>query len=63
MCLSCGKGNPNDDHGDSANITAFDVDNAAIAAGLRPADVARNIHDGVKNAVHKMSLLESFTQR
>ena len=33
MCISCGCGKPNDDHGDARNITMQDVDQAAEAAG------------------------------
>lgn len=43
MCASCGCGAPNDDHGDSANITMVDVQRAAEAAKISPAQVANNI--------------------
>ena len=33
MCLSCGCGKPDDDHGDSRNITMSDLKRAAEAAG------------------------------
>jgi hypothetical protein len=33
MCLTCGCGRPNDDHGDSRNITMDDLNQAAEAAG------------------------------
>src|SRR5690242_11153459 len=43
MCLSCGCGSPNDDHGDSRNITLNDLDQAAQAAGTSVGQVAQNI--------------------
>ncbi len=46
MCLSCGCGQPNEDHGNAANITMADLRDAATAAGLSPEDAARNIQDG-----------------
>ena len=46
MCLSCGCGSPNDDHGDSRNITLNDLDQAAQAAGTSVGQVAQNISTG-----------------
>ncbi len=43
MCLSCGCGKPDDDHGDARNITLQDVDEAAQAAGTTRARVFENI--------------------
>jgi hypothetical protein len=43
MCVSCGCGEPNADHGDSRNITMRDVEAAASAAGVNPSQVADNI--------------------
>jgi hypothetical protein len=43
MCVSCGCGQPNDDHGDSRNITQNDLNNAAQAAGTTPNQVVQNI--------------------
>lgn len=43
MCLSCGCGKPDDDHGDSRNITMSDLDRAAKAAGTTPEKVVQNI--------------------
>ena len=34
MCVSCGYGKPNDDHGDERNITQRDLDRAAEAARI-----------------------------
>ena len=46
MCLSCGCGQPNDDHGDSRNITLNDIDQAAKAAGTTRDKVLQNITGG-----------------
>ena len=46
MCVSCGCGRPNDDHGDSRNITLNDLDQAAIAAGTTRDKVLQNIMGG-----------------
>ena len=43
MCVSCGCGKPNDDHGDSRNITLDDLNQAAEAAGTTRAKVLKNI--------------------
>jgi hypothetical protein len=49
MCVSCGCGRPNDDHGDSRNITLNDLDQAAIAAGTTRDKVLQNIMGGARN--------------
>lgn len=46
MCVSCGCGKPDDDHGDSRNITMADIDQAAEAAGTTRARVLQNITKG-----------------
>jgi len=46
MCLSCGCGKPNDDHGDARNITMQDLDQAAVAAGTTRDRVLQNIMQG-----------------
>ena len=43
MCVSCGCGKPDDDHGDSRNITMGDLDRAADAAGTTRDKVVQNI--------------------
>jgi len=43
MCASCGCGKPNDDHGNSANITLEDIERAATAAGIPASQAADNI--------------------
>ena len=49
MCMSCGCGKPDDDHGDSRNITMDDLKRAAEAAGTTPDKVAQNIMSGSGN--------------
>ena len=44
MCMSCGCGQPNEDHGDAANITYAQLKRAADAAGIDPERAADNIH-------------------
>lgn len=44
MCASCGQGEPNDDHGNSANITLRDVERAADTAGISTVQAGENIH-------------------
>jgi hypothetical protein len=48
MCLSCGCGEPNEKHGNPANITLDDLKKAAQAAGIETEQAADNIHDGAK---------------
>jgi hypothetical protein len=43
MCVSCGCGKLNDNHGDNRHITMQQMQQAAEAAGTSMADVARNI--------------------
>lgn len=43
MCVSCGCGSMNDNHGDQRNITMDDIQQAAQAAGTSPEQVANNI--------------------
>src|SRR5690242_10419726 len=49
MCLSCGCGKPDDDHGDGRNITMSDLKRAAEAARTTPDKVAQNIMSGSGN--------------
>lgn len=43
MCLTCGCGKPNDDHGDGRNITMEDLNQAAMAAGTTRDNVIENV--------------------
>jgi hypothetical protein len=49
MCLSCGCGQPNEKHGNSDHITQEQIDKAATAAGITPAEVAENIQSGMSS--------------
>lgn len=46
MCVSCGCGKLNDNHGDPRNITMDQIQQAASAANTSPEEVARNIQKG-----------------
>jgi len=48
MCMTCGCGRPNDDHGDSANITYDELQAAARAADIDAESAADNLHDLAK---------------
>jgi hypothetical protein len=50
MCLSCGCGEPNDDHGDRRHITQDQLEQAAQAAQISPQAAAQNMLDGVQDA-------------
>ena len=45
MCLSCGCGEPNNDHGNPDNITLDDLRKAAKAANIDPEQAADNVHE------------------
>ena len=47
MCASCGCDKPDDNHGDTANITTSDIDRAAEAAGITPTEVLDNLRSAV----------------
>lgn len=49
MCVSCGCGKPDDDHGDSRNITESDLNRAAQAAGTTRENVVQNIMSSSRN--------------
>jgi hypothetical protein len=48
MCMSCGCGQPNETHGDDANITLAQMEGAARAANIDVETAADNIHDLAK---------------
>lgn len=50
MCLTCGCGVPNDDHGDDRNITYADLVTAAEAAEIEVDEAVRNFQETVKKA-------------
>lgn len=43
MCLTCGCGMPNDDHGDARHITMEDLKGAAEAADISVEEAAGNL--------------------
>ena len=45
MCLTCGCGEPNDDHGDPAHITYDDLKKAADAAEISVDEAAKNFQE------------------
>ena len=47
MCISCGCGKPNDNHGNKDLITKDGLDKAAKAAGMSSEDAAKNIADSI----------------
>lgn len=48
MCLTCGCGEPHDDHGDAANITYEELKKAADAAEISLDDAVKNIQETVQ---------------
>jgi len=50
MCLDCGCGEPNEDHGDSRHITMDSIQSAAQASEISVDEVVKNISDGVRQA-------------
>jgi hypothetical protein len=45
MCLTCGCGIPDDDHGDSRHITMTELRNAAEAAEIDVDEAAKNLQE------------------
>ena len=50
MCLTCGCGVLNDDHGDERHITLDDLKSAAEAAEIPVDEAVRNFDETVKKA-------------
>jgi len=50
MCLTCGCGVPNDDHGDPAHITFEDLKRAADAAEISVEEAVENLTQAVQHA-------------
>lgn len=50
MCMSCGCGQVNNDHGDPRNITLGDMRSAAQAANIDVQTAARNIQQASQSA-------------
>lgn len=52
MCLNCGCGEPNDDHGNADNITFDDLQRASQATG-------QSLHDTIDNMERGLDQVES----
>ena len=50
MCLSCGCGEPNENHGDPRNITMQKLEEAAEAANISTQEAAQNIVEGLESS-------------
>jgi hypothetical protein len=50
MCLSCGCGEPNDNHGDDKHITLDMLQEASEAAEISPEEAANNIVETLRRA-------------
>jgi hypothetical protein len=50
MCLSCGCGKPNEQHGDQRHITMNDLEAAAKASDISTMQAAENIIEGLRDA-------------
>ena len=50
MCLTCGCGQPNADHGDPAHITYDDLKKSADAAEITVDEAVQNFNDTVSKA-------------
>ena len=48
MCLTCGCGEPHNDHGDPRHITVERLRDAADAAGITVRRASKNLRHGVK---------------
>jgi hypothetical protein len=48
MCLSCGCGEPNENHEDPRNITMQKLEEAAQAANISTQEAAQNIVEGLE---------------
>jgi hypothetical protein len=48
MCLDCGCGKPNDDHGDPRHITLDRLNQAAQASGIPAHEAVKNIQEGFR---------------
>ena len=48
MCLSCGCGEPDDNHGDSRHITQQMLEEAAAAAEITVEEAANNITEALR---------------
>jgi hypothetical protein len=61
MCLSCGCGKPNEDYGDTRNITLEELDQAAQVDGITREQVVQNIVNTVAQAQSQQSSSDQAT--
>ena len=50
MCLDCGCGKPNDDHGNADHLTMQQVEKAAKASEISVDEAVKNITQAMKDA-------------
>jgi hypothetical protein len=50
MCLSCGCGEPKENHGDPRNITMQKIEEAAQAGDITPEQAAQNIIEALESS-------------
>jgi len=55
MCLTCGRADYFNDHGDERNITMDRLQNAAHAAGITVPEALANMQRAVSDALHGMT--------
>ena len=55
MCLSCGCGEPNEQHGDPRHITMNDLEAAAAASDVSALQAAENIIEGLRSTAGEQS--------
>lgn len=56
MCMNCGCGQPNEDHGKAANITAADLKRAGDANG-------QSLRESAQHIIETVELLDSSSRR
>lgn len=49
MCMTCGCGEPHEDHGNPDNITYADLERAAKAADIKSQEAVENIRATMRN--------------
>jgi hypothetical protein len=55
MCMNCGCGEPEDRHGDPANITRSDLERASEANGQTLDETMRNLQDAYRTVEQEQS--------
>lgn len=49
MCMTCGCGEPHEDHGNPDNITYEDLERAGQAANIQAEKALENMRDAINN--------------